>query len=493
MNEIYLPEIRKKITELFGLHFRPSQFKELENHVILAATDLGIDSSLSKIKDWLSKSEFTDLEINSLSAHLTVGETYFYRGKGGLELLKQIIIPKIVELRKGQNEQIRIWCAGCSSGEEPYTIALIFKEHFPELLDWNITILATDINPNAIQKAKKGEYTEWSFRDTDINLKNKYFMSSGKNWIISPEIKKMVTFTCLNLASNSYPSNLTNTEEMDVVFCRNVMMYFTPEMILDVSRKFFHSITKNGWFITSQVELSDEYFSNFERVPFEQGIYYRKSDETREIAEIPPANSRERPPDYNRKLGNVKVALNKQNRKTSNKNLSYNTLPGKIALNNSDPENLFLTGKYLECIEYCLTMIESARLNNEIFTLLVKSYSNAGLVKGAEEVIESIILKNHATPEMYYIYANFLKERNKVEQAEAILKKVIYLNHNHILAHLMLGELFEKSQKQHLAIKYYKNILGLLENLHESEIIPESDGLSVGGINALVLSRINKL
>jgi len=493
MNEAYLIEISKKIAEILGLHFQANQFHDMERRMKVAAKELNIDTSNDNINAWLSNSSFSSHEISVLSAHLTVGETYFFREKSGLELFKQVIIPQLIKQRTEVNEQIRIWCAGCSSGEEPYTIAMIFKECFPELNDWNITILATDISPNAIQKALQGEYTEWSFRETEAELKSKYFVASGKNWIIQPEIKKMVTFMYLNLSKNSYPSTLTNTETMDVIFCRNVMMYFTPEVIKEVSNRFFHSIVQNGWLITGQVELNDEYFSAFERVPFNQGVFYRKSERAKEKIK----NTQSRSPDRSLPFSNVKNVKKVEARKiiqsTPKPIIQVTKPPEKNSLNNAELEKLFQSGQYLKCIESCLKMMDNSSLDNQIFRILVNAYANSGLTNDGEEVIDRVLSKSQATSEMYYTYASFLKERNNEKLSEVMLKKAIYLNHKHILAHLMLGELFEKGDKRDLANKYYETVVELLENFHDHEIIPESDGLHVGGIRALTLNRMNKL
>ena len=181
IQEDYLLEISKMIANILGLDFQQNQWIDMERRVIAAAIDLKIETDIESLHEWLSKPLFTNNELNTLSGHLTVNETYFFREMTALELFRHEIIPEIIKERRGKNEKIKIWSAGCSSGEEPYTLAIILNEHFPELKDWDITILATDISPNAIQKALHGEYTEWSFRNTDYHIKNNYFTAFGKN------------------------------------------------------------------------------------------------------------------------------------------------------------------------------------------------------------------------------------------------------------------------------------------------------------------------
>lgn len=489
----YLIEISEKIGEILGLSFQPNQLPDLERRVKAAAKELDFDISISSINDWLSNSTLTDIELKTLSAHLTIGETYFYREKAGLDLFKNKIIPTLIKLRQNNDKQIRIWSAGCSSGEEPYTLAMILKEHFPELSDWNIMILATDISPVAIQKALVGEYTEWSFRDSDTTIKNKYFINSGRNWKIIPEIKEMVTFSYLNLAEKSYPSGRTNTETMDVIFCRNVMMYFTPEVIHEVSDRFYQSITKDGWLITSQVELNSEYFSNFERVLINKGIFYQKSDKSSEPIRPWAIPSFKILPVI--KVNQIdKKALPISRHKIIEKIPHPVTKPqAKSQSNETDYYTLYQKGQYEQCIKDCLRIIENGELNDKVFSILVKSYANSGHQTDGQEVIEKVISSNSSTPEMYYLYASFLKEQNNTGHSEIALKKAIYLDHKHLLSHLMLGELLTKKDKKHLAIKHYEIANGLLDEYNDNEIVPESGGLTAGRIKVLTESIINNL
>lgn len=492
-HEEYLFEISKNITKILGLNFQSNQFHDLERRLKAAAKELNIDVSISNINDWLSKTTLTNIELNTVSSHLTIGETYFFREKPSLELFQQIIIPELIKQRRNQNEEIRIWSAGCSSGEEPYTLAIMLKEFFPQLSDWKVTILATDISPIAIQKALHGEYTEWSFRDSDIRLKNKYFTDHGKSYRIDSEIKKMVTFSYLNLAKNSYPSMLTNTDNFDVIFCRNVMMYFTPEVIKEVSGRFYNSIIENGWLITSQVELNDEYFSNFERVNYNNGIFYQKTNKKKEPTKNQLINSSDIIHNYQPKKEEKKVVVNKSVENVVKK------IPLAAKANDQKeteafyPGIFYQSGNYQKCIEGCLHIIEKGKLNKEIFDLLVKSYANSGQLTEGERTIQKILSNHSATAEMFYIYASFLKEQNNLHLSEVILKKAVYLNHRHILSHLMLGDIYLQNEKKHIAVKHYRTVVGLLEKYADNELVPESEGMTAGRIKALAESKTNNL
>ncbi|MFZ4399704.1 MAG: CheR family methyltransferase [Bacteroidales bacterium] len=491
-HEDYLINISYKLAEIFGLNFQSNQLKDMERRLQSAAKELKINSNIDTIYNLISKTALTDIEFYTLSANLTIGETYFFRENTALDLFKNKIIPELISQRQNNNKQIRIWSAGCSSGEEPYSLAILLNEYFPELSDWDVSILATDISPVAIQKALKGEYTNWSFRETGAEIKNKYFTSIGNNWEIDIKIKKMVTFSYLNLSKNSFPSSLTNTENIDVIFCRNVMMYFTPQVISEVSNRFYKSLNENAWLITSQVELNDAYFSVFERINYKKGIFYQKREKSKPSAKVITSvmsNHYAKPiKRETKKIETLRIFNKPEKINTPDSNI-------KEPKHNNDlsPAELYQKGQYQKCIECCLKIIIKEELNNEIFALLIKSYANSENPQNGIDVINKIILNKSVTHEMYYLYAVFLNEQNDTNQTEIILKKAIYLNHKHVLSHLMLGDILYRDNRKQLAIKQYANVYDLLKEYDNNEIVPDSEGLTAGRIKELAENILNNL
>ena len=227
----------------------------------------------------LVSAQLTKEQAELLVSHLTIGETYFFRDKNCFETLQTHILPTLINSRQGREQRLRVWCAGSSTGEEPYTVAILLQRMIADLAEWNITILATDINPASLRKGAHGEYGDWSFRDTPHWVKEKYFTaSSDGRRMISDTIRKMVAFVPLNLAQDSYPSLSNNTNAMDLIFCRNVLMYFAPEQIRKVIDKFRHSLVDGGWLIVSPCETSHDLFTEFSTVQLNNMILYRKND-----------------------------------------------------------------------------------------------------------------------------------------------------------------------------------------------------------------------
>jgi len=273
-----LHNISQQIGKLLGLDFPKNRWDDLERGLISAAKELGLRENVEALNSWLEGNAFSSKELETLSNHLTVGETYFFRDKAILDVFQMKIIPGILAERFGKNQSINIWSAGCCTGEEPYTLAMLLHETIPDLQNWHVSILATDINRVFLHKAKEGIYSNWSFRETPVQLRDKYFIKSKANWQIIPEIKKMVHFSHLNLADDHYPSPETQTNKIDIIFCRNVLMYFSNDLIQSVGRKFYEALNPGGWFITTAVELNDENFPMFTRIQIDKSIVYSRTE-----------------------------------------------------------------------------------------------------------------------------------------------------------------------------------------------------------------------
>jgi chemotaxis protein methyltransferase CheR len=159
----------------------------------------------------------------------------------------------------------------------------------------------------------------------------------------------------------------------------------------------------------------------------------------------------------------------------------------------STPADYFQKGEYRACVDSCLSLLTQGELSNNLFSILIKSYANLGHPEEENEVLTKILSSGTATSEMYYMYASLLNERQESEPAEICLKRSIYLNHTHILSHLMLGDIYLKAGKRDLAIRHYENVLKIVHHSDENEIVPESDGLTVGRIKEFTQSLLNRL
>ena len=260
-----------------GLHFPKERWHDLQRGVCGAAEECGRQSDSDSYILALLSPALKQNQLDALASRLTVGETYFFREKRSLEILERDIVPELVRARTGLGSAIRIWSAGCATGEEPYSVAIVLS-NLMDLKKWNVNILATDLNSKSLQKASQGIYGEWSFRGIPPGVRSAYFetVEEGR-WAIAPAIKKMVTFAQLNLIDDAYPPVSHCPNGFDVILCRNVLMYLTPEGMRKVVQQLHRSLATDGWLIVSPTETSEELFSAFATVSFGDVTFYRKS------------------------------------------------------------------------------------------------------------------------------------------------------------------------------------------------------------------------
>ena len=274
------------VSEHLGFYFPPARRLDLERGMRSISRAFEFDDVESCVQ-WLLSSPISQSRIEILASHLTVGETYFFRERPSFDLLETRILPELIDRRRNTARRLRFWSAGCCTGEEAYSIAILLKRLLPDLADWQITILATDINPNFLKKAEDGVYGEWSFRGVSAELKEKYFAKRHNGrFEILPEIKRMVTFSYLNLMEEIYPSLLGNSNAMDIIFCRNVLMYFGSERAKEVVRKLRLSLLDGGLLIVSPCETSQVLYEQFTTANFPGITLYQKDNHNSEIVGI---------------------------------------------------------------------------------------------------------------------------------------------------------------------------------------------------------------
>ena len=481
-----LNEISENVARLLGLHFPENRLKDMERLVLLAAKELNIGEDVYSVNNWLKAQYIPDSQLLVLSEQLRVGETYFFREETALKLFSEVIVPQIIGQRNCNEKHIRIWSAGCSSGEEAYTIAMLLHETIPDISNWKISILATDISLVALNKAIQGKYTSWSFRQIEQAIKDKYFTNNGKEWEVIPQIKKMVSFERLNLAEEMYDSAASGTNNMDAIFCRNVLMYFTPEKARSVGLRFFHSLVENAWLITSQVELSEDYFSRFRRVNFSNGIFYQKSPK---LPLINPSYffdtkiEKEEP-----KISKIAHYVNASKPKYHIQLLKekHDEPKHDEPLLLADAEVLFYKGLYLQCVEKCLKAIQKTPDESKNILLLVKCYANMGQLENAKLWCGKLLVTNNLTAESYHFIATVFLESSDLNSAESALRKALYLDHSNVSALITMGNVLKRQGKKQGCLRSFANAQEILEKMDHDVLVPGFDGLTAGRIKELV-------
>jgi len=201
---------------------------------------------------------------------MTTNETSFFRDLLPFEMLHRVLIPELIQ-RRARLQSLNIWSAACSTGQEPYSLAMLLRDHFPELHSWQTRILASDLSTEVLARARMGRFTQLEInRGVPAHLLVRYFKRQGLDWYVIDEISRMIDFQVINLIG-SWPSMVP----MDIILLRNVLIYFDAESKSQVLNRIARLLAPDGYLILGGSETT--FFNNdsFERVELERSCIYR--------------------------------------------------------------------------------------------------------------------------------------------------------------------------------------------------------------------------
>lgn len=213
----------------------------------------------------------SDLEVAVVEA-MTTNETFFFRDKGPFDLFRDVLLPRYLTARAA-TRRLRIWCAAASTGQEPYSLAMILSDAASRLSGWNIEIIATDISTEVLEKAKAGIYNQFEVqRGLPIQLLVKYFKQNGDQWQISPQIRGMVDFRPLNLIKD-----FSHLGIFDIIYCRNVLIYFDKATKTNVLERLSHAMAGDGSLFLGAAETVIGLTEVLAPDPVNRGLYVKAS------------------------------------------------------------------------------------------------------------------------------------------------------------------------------------------------------------------------
>jgi chemotaxis protein methyltransferase CheR len=265
--------IRDFILERSGIYFAENKMYLVKNRLAKRMAELQIKT----VRDYFYhvKYDTSMREFNKLMDLVTTNETSFYRNEPQLLSFSEEVLPLLIneKIAEKGNKSIKIWSAGCSTGEEPYTLAILILERLRSPIGWNIEIIANDISEEVLQKARLGEYNGITLRAVSPDILTKYFTKTGEMYKVKPEVQSLVKFSHMNLNDSRKPSMVSG---MDVVFCRNVMIYFTDDVKKQLVRGFYNALRPGGYFYIGHSETLHGISKAFKLVYFKNALVYQK-------------------------------------------------------------------------------------------------------------------------------------------------------------------------------------------------------------------------
>jgi chemotaxis protein methyltransferase CheR len=267
LTESELDEIRTLIEQRSAILFDASRERFFSTRV----REFLAEKSLSSGTDLLRHVRSSSIEYEALLEVLLTQETSFFRYPAVFEALEKKILPEVQEKKFWENPRtLRVWSAGCSTGEEPYSIAITLLDTLKFAEAWDIEILATDISRRALRHAERGVYSRRSLQDVSLRQVESYFTATKHGFQVKQRIRKLISFAQMNLAESVYVGKL------DCIFCMNVLMYFSEERRLSILRRFYDALEPGGYFLLGHAESLSNVPVKFEPVVLGDCRLYRK-------------------------------------------------------------------------------------------------------------------------------------------------------------------------------------------------------------------------
>lgn len=434
-------EARALVATRLGLDLADHRRADLEAALVRIARE-GPEGGLA----WLAPLPDAHPAWRQLASCLTVGETYFFRDRGVMDALEQHVLPSLIAARRADGSlRLRLWSAGCATGEEAYSLAILVDRLLPDRSDWSVTILATDLDRRALEVAQRGRYREWSFRDTPRWVRDRWFHDRGPERIeIDARIRRMVTFAPLNLADDGYPSAVTNTTGMDVILCRNVVMYFTGEARRRTVARMRRALAIGGWLVVSAVEASVDLYRPLTPVSFPGTVFYR------------------------------------------------NDLASSMAQASRAPADALLEAAAafappstdLALVRAPLTPVHDTRGDDSAgpATPLERArwLANRGDLDEARRSCEAVLVRDRLDPDAHVLLAAICQEQGDIAAAIGALRRAIYLSPDLATPYFLLGSVLLRQGERRGGRRAMETALGLLSSVAADEPLPGGDGVTAG-------------
>ncbi|HDQ44064.1 MAG TPA: tetratricopeptide repeat protein [bacterium] len=490
-----LDQLSEFVSVQMGLHFQKGRRLDLLRGVRTAAKEFGFED-IEECIHWLLSRPLKKNQIEVLASHLTVGETYFFREPKVFEVLEKQIFPALIRERYHNERRIRIWSAGSCTGEEAYSIAILLERLIPEIDTWNIKILATDINPIFLKRASEGLYREWSFRGSPYWLKEQYFKTTPEGFYeIIPRIRRKVLFQYLNLVEDVFPSLYNETNAMDLIFCRNVLMYFSPKQVRNCVERFHHCLLDDARLVVASSETSPIFSDFFLNENYPGAILYRKRSEKVTVNPLFSAFSYLQF-DEEEKDTEIRKALPA----TVEEALFSPESPPSVPVTNKfageaeeaatdwieEATTFYEQGRYAEALNRLTDKLKDDPKNVAAIILSAKIMANQGRLEEALLFCEQALKIDKLDAENHHLHAVILFEMGKTEDATTALKRVLYLESDFIMAYFMMGNIALQNGKNGESVKYFDNALQLLSQYRPEDILPRSDGMTAGHLREMI-------
>ena len=480
---------QKLLIEASGLRFDEGRNQVLQHALWQRLQHRGYDS----YREYYNLLKFHPegrLEIRELLDLVTIGETYFFRNRAQFDVLMRFVLPEIIQRKVDSGDKcIRAWSAGCSRGDEAYSIAMAMMEVLPSFEEWRISILGTDINRRGLACSEKAVYGEKDIGHLPKKYLEKYFKSQGSTYLMRDDVKELVGFEYHNLARDPYLHE--TMQNVDIIFCRNVIIYFDSQATQRVIENFYNCLALDGYLFLGHTETLWQITNRVERVEFPQTFIYKKrlgpvqEDATKPFMAVPEINienlTLSAEPIRTFGAGGVTSVEETGTEQRSFPQGSGRGLQEKPEHSDQVEDSTLRVDKPSDVAFLPSPDNMAAQDKNHILTRLAKAtiLANEAKYKEAADILGKIVEADNLSVEAYYLLGVLSYKNGDFKEAEAQFRKVIYVTPDSVLAYFNIGNMYLYQRKLKEAAREFGNAIRLLEKRPKDEQVKFCEDFTV--------------
>jgi chemotaxis protein methyltransferase CheR len=494
-----LARIAGIVRERTGLVFPAARMVDVEAVVRRAMTRRRVED-IDTLADLLEH----DARVrDSVVAELTIGETYFNRDGAQFELLRTKLIPHLLGVRA--DRPVRVWSAGCASGEEPYSIAMLLSELDAE---GRAEIVGTDISRQRLQDAQRAIYSKWSLRGMPAWLQQRYFMPRGRYHELRMHIRAQVDFRYLNLAEDHFPSLSAGIWGMDVILCRNVLIYFDRPTVEAVARRLIASLSEDGYLVLGASDPSIGDMVECDVVSTDAGLIYRRAGagpgaagaaggaRTASPAAGAQAHAAAEPmlPPFTDVPARAGIPAAERAAAPAQPVADTSATPAPAHGEPSELDDRIAAAYELRDFTAVRAAAERAadagHLDASGWAFWLRALANQGCLDEAAQVAARGVESGSGSAELLYLTAVLHLQAGRALDAAAAARRALYIDRGLVVAHLTMAEAQRRLGNVDGARRALRNAATLLAGIPEEGVVPASDGETAGRLARLVKVKL---
>lgn len=428
--------LKRELIDSTGLAFYAERDSLLTEVIEARLAELGLRNCSAYAKFLTEGGEGAE-EMELLIGQLTIGETYFFRNKEQFAAIRDIILPDILE-RKRTTKELRVWSAGCSTGAEPYSLAILLADEMAsQIAGWKVSIYASDLNRSFLTQAAAGKYRSWALRATSEKIKRECFSNQGLTWTLHPRYRAWVSLHHVNLSHGQFPTPWPAGTQLDLILCRNVMIYFAPDGARRLIGQIHGFLEEGGWLLVGGAESNIENYRAFHSVQADGARLFQK-------AAMPPTRLEAAPEDP--RVAGVAAPV--------------------------------------PAAEACTILRAQAGAEG------LREMADRGDWRGAAEYGERMLERDRLNPTTHFYQALIFENLGILNEAARFLRQAIYLDRNFALAHYHMGLALERDCHVKAASRSFENVLRVLGDVPNDAAVRAGPGITVAALRELARTRL---